>query len=196
MTNQPPWPTPGQPQPQPPTQPSYQPPPQQWAPRPAGPAPMPLAGAPASGGASRSGKPWKHIIGYGLTALVCIGIGASTSKGAAEDTALRSTATPATHTVTRTVTEKAAPPTTQAEKPKPKASTTIPGDGTFLVGRDIKPGLYRTSGGSCYWERERDLKGGVHSIIANDNTSGPTTVQIRSTDKAFKTSGCDTWHKR
>lgn len=76
----------------------------------------------------------------------------------------------------------------------------FPGDGTFAVGTDIRPGTYRTAGASgpsglsnFYWERDRDLSGTSDSIIANDNTVGPAIVQILPTDIAFKTSGCQAW---
>ncbi len=75
------------------------------------------------------------------------------------------------------------------------AANTIPGDGTFLVGKDVKPGTYRTtgpkSGSSCYWQRSGDASG--TNIIANDNIAGPTVVDIKSSDVAFKTSRCAAW---
>jgi len=75
------------------------------------------------------------------------------------------------------------------------AANTIPGDGTFLVGKDVKPGTYRTTGpktgSSCYWQRSGDASG--TNIIANDNIAGPTVVDIKSSDVAFKTSRCAAW---
>lgn len=74
------------------------------------------------------------------------------------------------------------------------AANTIPGDGTFLVGKDVKPGTYRTTGPksrSCYWQRSGDASG--TNIIANDILSGPGVVDIRSSDVSFKTSGCANW---
>jgi hypothetical protein len=77
-------------------------------------------------------------------------------------------------------------------------SSSILGDGTFLVGSEIKPGTYHTdspSSGNCYWEREAGSNtGDIENIIANDNTSGPTTITISSSDYAFKDSGCETWY--
>ncbi|MEO8888657.1 MAG: hypothetical protein ABI301_06070 [Jatrophihabitantaceae bacterium] len=67
-------------------------------------------------------------------------------------------------------------------------------DGTFRVGTEIKPGTYHTDGqgGGCYYERDR--KGdGVDAIIANDNLSGPTTIDIQPSDYAFKSSGGCAW---
>ncbi|WP_194906663.1 hypothetical protein [Catenulispora rubra] len=106
----------------------------------------------------------------------------------------KAAAAPAAPTVTVTATATAAAPTS--------AAATGISEGTYVIGTDIKPGLYKTSGpvdtgdlANCYWERDRDLSGGMGSIIANDNTTGPTTVQISSSDKAFKTSGCAPWVK-
>jgi hypothetical protein len=81
---------------------------------------------------------------------------------------------------------------------------TVPGDGTYVVGTDIKPGLYKSAGPSadsnaafrnCYWERDKDLNGTLNSIAQNDNTQGQTTVKISSADAAFKTAGCAPWVK-
>jgi len=77
-------------------------------------------------------------------------------------------------------------------------ATSIPGDGTYIIGTDIQPGTYRTSGpasdgDNCYWERDKDLNGTVDSIIANNNSSGPQTVHISATDAAFQTDGCAGW---
>jgi len=87
----------------------------------------------------------------------------------------------------------------------PKAD--IGGDGVFLVPTEVKPGTYRAvvpkpaTGAeglpSCYWARLKDTNGDVNSIIANDTaTAGQTlTVTVKSTDKAFQTTGCGSWVK-
>lgn len=99
----------------------------------------------------------------------------------------------ATHPVTAAKT--AAPP---AASPAPAPAASI-GPGTYVVGTDIKPGLYKTSGpadngiGMCYWERSSSLSGDFKSIIANGDPAGPTTVQISASDKGFKTDGCAPW---
>ncbi|MFC8514317.1 hypothetical protein [Streptomyces sp. NPDC057257] len=77
----------------------------------------------------------------------------------------------------------------------------FPGDGTFVVGKDIKPGTYRTDGPQgglitdCYWARLSSTSGDVNDIIANESTKGQTTVTISPSDKAFTTNGCKTWEK-
>ncbi|MBV9162968.1 MAG: hypothetical protein JO281_15755 [Pseudonocardiales bacterium] len=73
------------------------------------------------------------------------------------------------------------------------------GEGRFVVGTDIAPGTYRTTGPSghldCYWERLKDTSGGTDSIIANNLGRGPATVTIDNSDGAFQTRWCNTWTK-
>jgi hypothetical protein len=68
------------------------------------------------------------------------------------------------------------------------------GDGTHVVGNEIRPGTYRAQGADgCYWARLHNFSGGVNSILANDNAAGPAVVTILSTDKGFESDGCGTW---
>ena len=77
------------------------------------------------------------------------------------------------------------------------ASMTSFGQGTFIVGTDMRPGTYRSSrGADCYWERLRGFTGDFGQIIANDfRESGRAIVTIKSTDKGFSSSRCGTWTK-
>jgi hypothetical protein len=72
-----------------------------------------------------------------------------------------------------------------------RALTGFPED-TNLVGKDIQPGTYQTTGSvtDCYWERER----GGH-IVANNFVSDASkiTVTVRKGDDAFTTRGCGDW---
>ncbi|MEV0154256.1 hypothetical protein AB0H57_11015 [Micromonospora sp. NPDC050686] len=66
------------------------------------------------------------------------------------------------------------------------------GEGTFRVGKEIKPGTYVvTDVDSCYWERQ-DSNG---EIIDNYFTNGARRVQvtIRSSDYAFSSQRCGEW---
>ncbi|MFD4561942.1 hypothetical protein ACFWP5_47865 [Streptomyces sp. NPDC058469] len=77
------------------------------------------------------------------------------------------------------------------EEAAPKGG--IPGDGTFLVGKDIHAGTYRSEGKNtygCYWARLRDTTGKGSAIIANGNAQGPAIVKIAAADKAFQTTDC------
>jgi hypothetical protein len=74
-------------------------------------------------------------------------------------------------------------------------NTTAPfADGTYIVGVDIAPGTWRSSGGDiCYWERLSGFSGEFKDIIANDTESGQATVTIAPSDVGFSTSGCGEW---
>ncbi|MET9617535.1 hypothetical protein [Kitasatospora indigofera] len=47
----------------------------------------------------------------------------------------------------------------------------------------------------CHCERSKDSSGGLDSIIANDNLTGQGVATIKSSDKVFKTAGCQVWVK-
>jgi hypothetical protein len=97
------------------------------------------------------------------------------------------------HPRVRTVPAPPAPPAFP-----PGLASTL-GEGRFVVGTDIAPGTYRTTGPSghldCYWERLKDTSGGTGSIIANNLGRGPATVTIGNSDSAFQTRWCNTWTK-
>ncbi|MFF5921864.1 hypothetical protein ACFY8C_26465 [Streptomyces flavochromogenes] len=83
----------------------------------------------------------------------------------------------------------------ESKAPEKKA-VTIDGDGDFEVGADVKPGLYRSTGNKdagCYWERAKNASADTDSILANDNVTGTSYVEIKASDKLFKSSGCGTW---
>lgn len=154
---------------------------------------------------------WKRPLPVGIAAFVVgaglAGAGASNTKNDSATPAQTVTATAVTTVanpgVTATVTQKVVGPTTVKTATVRVTYTPPPvdpiTDGQYLVGPEVKPGLYHTDGtgdgGGCYWERLSDLNGGISSTIANDNISGPTTIQIRSSDAAFKTSGGCTWSR-
>jgi hypothetical protein len=129
-------------------------------------------------------------LGIGAAALALIALA---SIGNSEKT---SSSSSTTVTVTKTV--DIAPTTTQPPHTGPM--TTIGDDGTYLVGKEIVPGQYRSAGGSggrsdCYWERLSGLGGRNADIIANDGADGQKIVEILPTDVAFKSSHCQPWEK-
>ncbi|GAA0339066.1 hypothetical protein [Streptomyces blastmyceticus] len=77
-----------------------------------------------------------------------------------------------------------------------KKKADMSGSGTYQVGKDIKPGTYRSTGNKlgCYWERAKDSKGELDSILANDNVVGSSYVTIAADDKVFKTRDCKGWN--
>lgn len=71
---------------------------------------------------------------------------------------------------------------------------TIPGTGTFEVGKDIQPGTYRADARSgCYWARLSSLN--TSDIIDNNNSDGPVVVEIKPDDRAFETQDCADFHR-
>lgn len=128
-------------------------------------------------------------IGTGILGLV-IGLASHGSSGTSTQTTVTAV-TAGAITVT-----SSAPAPKPAAAPAPAAQATIDGDGTYIVGTDVKAGTYRSakpSSGNCYWAR---LKGDDPAdIIANNNSAGPSVVTIKSTDKEFTTQGCETWTK-
>jgi hypothetical protein len=73
-------------------------------------------------------------------------------------------------------------------------STTTFNDGVYIVGTDIQPGTYKSSGqGSCYYSRLAGFGGQLGDIISNENTDTAAIVTIAATDKGFKSSRCGTW---
>ncbi|YCK40296.1 hypothetical protein ACNF49_41415 [Actinomadura sp. ATCC 39365] len=71
---------------------------------------------------------------------------------------------------------------------------------TFVVGVDIQPGTYRTTGpvaGStnCFWARLNSTSPDLGSVINAGAPTGPASVTIEPGDKAFQTAGCAQWTK-
>jgi hypothetical protein len=69
---------------------------------------------------------------------------------------------------------------------------------TLVVGTDIQPGTYRTTGpiaGStaCFWARMKAASTNMADVITSGMPTGPATVAIQATDKVFATGGCAEW---
>lgn len=80
--------------------------------------------------------------------------------------------------------------------PQNPTALTIPGDGTFWVGTDVAPGLYRSSSNAdrCSWTREKDATGELKSVRAHDTSIGSAYVYLVEGD-FFDTEGCNTWRR-
>lgn len=86
-------------------------------------------------------------------------------------------------------------PPAPAEAPAPEGLT----EGTYLVGDQIQPGTYSTTGTNgltCYWERLSGTSGEFDDLIANGVGEGPMVVTVSESDVAFSTSGCQPWTLR
>ncbi len=190
--------------------PNWPAPPAGWTP-PEGWQPDPAWGPPPPGhqlwldddAGPKKSKPWGWIAAVVAALLVGVGIGAAgggdttTTTSAGGTTTV--TATPAagepgpTVTATEQVPGPGTTKTVTAKPPKPKG--TIPGDGVWLVGSDIRAATYRGGGDGCYWARLSGTGGGLGDIIANGNPSGQAIVTISRSDEAFETQNCGQWER-
>jgi hypothetical protein len=139
----------------------------------------------------------KSIAAYAVAAAIAIGIVAVIAVVAEKD---RGRDHPAAIVTTSTHPSTTAPtyiPTTRTSTPPPGPAPTIQRNGTYLVGVDIQPGTWRTTGASgstdCFWSRLSALTGEFDAIIANGSSDGPQVVTIKPDDKAFSVQGCSTW---
>jgi len=131
---------------------------------------------------------WLWIVGA-IAVLLVIGMfNAVASGGGGANSA------PASATPTQAVSSSQS---TRAPVPTPAPSFAHFGDGTYIVGKDIRPGTYRTRQGlaGCYYARLKGFGGTVDDIIANENTDDAAIVTIAASDKGFESTNCGTWTK-
>lgn len=101
---------------------------------------------------------------------------------------------PAKPAVTVTAAPKPAVTVTQKPAAPPAVPTTIDEDGTYQVGKEIKPGTYKaTCSDFGYWARLSSFEGS--DIIDNELVAngGRMLVTIKKTDKGFESRGCAPW---
>jgi hypothetical protein len=142
------------------------------------------------------------IISAVVLVLIVISAIASQAGNSSQSTRTTPQATqPVGASQQRTTQPPTAQPTTQpTAKPTIQPTTvTYPhfGDGTFVIGKDIQPGTYRTreASSSCYYARLSGFGGTLDEIIANENTDAPAIVTIAASDKGFLSHRCGTWTK-
>jgi len=129
----------------------------------------------------------------------------STKPESTPTATLAPTATP-THTPTATP-EPPTPTPTEIQPtntPEPPTATPTPevfsfGEGVMIVGQDVPPGTYRSSGpdgglySACYWERLAGFSGQLQDIIANEFADYRQVVTIKEGDVGFNSEGCGRW---
>ena len=110
-------------------------------------------------------------------------------------TAAAATQTPVTSTPTPTATPTPTPTATPAPTATATPTSQTFGDGTWIIGLDIQPGLWRNDDSSdfCYWARLSGLGGELDDIISNEFSSIIQTVEIKPSDLAFEADRCGTW---
>jgi hypothetical protein len=77
----------------------------------------------------------------------------------------------------------------------PPVPDQVAGDGMWIVGKQMKPGVYQSNAGaSCYWERLAGLSGKYADLLDNGGfRRGPKLVEVKATDFAFTSQGCGRW---
>jgi hypothetical protein len=193
--------------PQPPSQP------QQPYPGPGQPQrPYPGPGQPQQLGTPRPKRKTGRIVLACIGGLLIVGLLSqciSTLAGGGNGTAAPAPTVTVTETETTSANGEPAPTVTVTKtapapkpkpKPKPKIDNTMD-EGTYEIGTDSQPGQYKTrvpqSSDNCYWERAKDDRGNLNSIIANDNLNpgARASVTVRR-GEFFTSSGCGTWRKQ
>lgn len=150
--------------------------------------------------ARRRPRRWPWIAGiigaFALGGVVTATNPPTTQPAAANTVTVTAPAPPAPPAVTRTVTVTKTVRATVKVTVTPAPLAMVPGDGTYLVGPDMPPGVWRsapTDSGNCYWARLSSTDTG--DIIDNNNTTGPTVVTVRRSDAAFESAGCSEWRR-
>ena len=156
------------------------------------PYPQPYAPPPVQ----KQRKMWPWIILTGVVALfIGVGIGSSGSK-----TAPATTGTSASK-VTAAPTVAAQPPAQPPAEAKPGPATTF-GDGTWVVGEDIQPGTYKSTGARpgifqvCSVSTHTG-DAGDGNVIAWETANGANEPVRIKVDKAgsVKATGCEVFTK-
>lgn len=83
-------------------------------------------------------------------------------------------------------------PTEPSPAPAPVPKTSIDADGTYAIGTELQPGVYKSAGpiegSACYWKRSNAGK-----MVDNGLTKRSPVVVIEPTDTSFTTSDCQVW---
>jgi len=134
----------------------------------------------------------KVVIGIaGIFAISCT-TATNSNRVAVDQTANVNSKFSTTNTIT--VTAPAIPESQISNSNIPSGARTFV-DGSQIVGKDIQPGLYRTRTGTpnCIWTRRSGITGEASEVVASERPQGPAIVMIKSSDKAFESSGCGMW---
>lgn len=69
----------------------------------------------------------------------------------------------------------------------------IQGSGTWIVGVDIAPGTWATTGDGCFWARLSSFNGDSDDFIDHMNINPGNVVTIEESDAGFTINGCGIW---
>lgn len=140
-------------------------------------------------------NPFKRLIINSLGIIIVLIVGIAIGSAAAGTSTVTKTVTKTQTVPGPTVTVTVTPP------PPPAASGTVMnGDGVYVVGTDIKHGVWHTKGAltdnidpNCYYALLSSTN--TNDIIDNNNVTGPATITVGPNVKAVQVGGCQTWHR-
>lgn len=131
---------------------------------------------------------WRYIVAAAGLGVIAAAVGVrvvwndSPARGAADRAAVYASQT-----------KPSLPARSRPVEYAPRVGEVVPGDGTWLIGRQIKRGTYRSAGsGVCLWQR---LVGGAVGWVVVDGAfgPGPQVVVLGKGDVAFASQGCGPW---
>jgi hypothetical protein len=151
---------------------------------------------------------WKRLWVVGIAAaLVGVGIGAAGAPGETKKVAAPTQTVTIATTSTQTTTATATPTIVKTIATRTKTHTItitagvpIPGSksygsGTYVVGQQIRPGTYQTTGAElCGWATYTDLAAQDQDGF-DSAQNGPLTAVVRSDDQLFKVIGDCTFRR-
>ena len=77
----------------------------------------------------------------------------------------------------------------------PFKNGSIPGTGTFIIGKDIAPGVYQQQKAGCYAALMSDLTGHAADVTEAEVSTGELYANITKENFAFESLECGTWTK-
>jgi hypothetical protein len=85
-------------------------------------------------------------------------------------------------------------PYAEETRDDPRASF---GGGTWVVGDEISPGRWQSTGesGACFWARLGGFSGRLHEVHESRFGSAGGTIEIQPSDRGFVTWGCGMWQR-
>lgn len=83
--------------------------------------------------------------------------------------------------------------------PAGATASSVVADGTYVVGQDVAPGLYRSAGGRggnfCVWFHHAGIGNGNADAYDGGSSRGQTFTRILANEGSFETDYCQPWER-
>ncbi|MFG2094545.1 hypothetical protein [Streptomyces sp. NPDC048612] len=137
------------------------------------------------------------VVGAGCALLVC---GLGVAVGGGKKAEARPVPTVTARTEQATAEKSNGTPGRTVKATAPDRPVHAAGPGSYLVGKDLAPGAYRTGGPAgpdaprCSWTRAKAGGGERAGLVAEGTSRGPARVTVHE-GETFATTGCRPWTK-